>query len=74
MCEWMCAIGMCANGTLPFQVPVAIMSIILNEMLMAMITLVIQARNQPMRYREITMQKVTKLFYIYSCYKELDEG
>jgi len=28
-------------------VPVAIMSIILNEMLMAMITLVIQARNQP---------------------------
>ncbi|XP_018403201.1 PREDICTED: putative nuclease HARBI1 [Cyphomyrmex costatus] len=45
----------------------------LNEMLMAMITLVIQAQNQAIRYAEATMQKVTQLFYIYNCLKQLNK-
>jgi len=40
---------------------------------MAMIILVIRARKQPKRYAVITMEKVTKLFYIYNCYKKLED-
>lgn len=42
-------------------------------MLMVIMKYLKQARDEPIRYAEITMQKVIRLFYLYMRYKELQD-
>ncbi|XP_018402561.1 PREDICTED: putative nuclease HARBI1 [Cyphomyrmex costatus] len=44
-----------------------------NIMLMVIMKYLKQARDEPIRYAEITMQKVIRLFYLYMRYKELQD-
>ncbi|XP_024885604.1 protein ALP1-like [Temnothorax curvispinosus] len=44
-----------------------------NIMLMIIMKFLIQARDEPMRHAEITMKKVTAMYYLYLRYKKLEE-
>ena len=43
-------------------------------MLMLIIKYLMQARDEPMRYAEITMKKVISMYILYLRYKKLEEG